>query len=159
MYLSLSRGQEVASTGSPALLPVQHLLLQSGQGNPTWWWSWAPDNQLSWYCILTPAQDSLTLAKLFHSHLVNPWLGWFSRLEIHMYPHIHIYNFFVFTFKYKNTTLLCVINGGPRNQNLFFLYSRANPSGDNTELSSRRAWTPPGKGNVILGDNLQCSFP
>lgn len=68
-----------------------------------------------------PSSNQESLAKLLKPGTQR--LGWFSQLEKkNIYPHIHIYNFFVFTFKYKNTILLCVINGGPRNK--LFLPSR-----------------------------------
>lgn len=45
----------------------------------------------------------------------------FSKTHI-IHKTIHI--IFVFTFKYKNTILLCVINQGPSNMNLFFFQGR-----------------------------------
>lgn len=65
-------------------------------------------------------QQEILISRLFTSNLALRDQNVFPPLrKNHTYLHTHIYNFFVFTFKYKNTTLLCVINGGPSNKNFF----------------------------------------
>lgn len=89
----------------------------------------APNSQLFKRASLTPTQKEILISnQTIHPQMlapsgqnVFPTLGKQNKTKKHTHIRTPIYIiFFVFTFKYKNTILLCVINGGPSNKNFFF---------------------------------------
>ncbi|CAK6439605.1 unnamed protein product [Pipistrellus nathusii] len=93
----------------------------------------APKSLLLKHCHPQPAskrEPYFYLTRLLASNLAPGDQNGFSPLEnAHVSAHPYIYNFFVFAFKYKNTTLdLCCKTGGPSNENLFFEGRATNPS-------------------------------